>query len=65
MDRVDGIVLGLVAMADLTLLAYLRRRRARALRLERMWRSLTLAIRKETAAPLNDIRTRWGRRLTI
>ena len=61
MNAVDGTVLILLALADITFLAYLRRRRARALRMQRMWRSLALAIRRESSGPLAGIRGRWAR----
>jgi hypothetical protein len=48
---VDGIVVGLLAIADIAFLAHLRRRRARALRIRRMWRSLALAVRRANSDP--------------
>lgn len=50
MDAVDALVFALLAIADIALLVYLRRRRARILRDERMCRTLTLAIRRSAAA---------------
>jgi hypothetical protein len=46
MDWVDFTVLAGLAAADLLLLAYFRRRRQRALRLERVQQSLVLAVRE-------------------
>ena|ERR1035438_5559008 len=45
----DAVVLLLLAVADICLLAYLRQRRARSIRAERMTRSLRLHIRGELA----------------
>ena len=50
MNAVDGMVLALLALADITLIVHLRRRRARTMRVNRMYRSLTLAVRRELAA---------------
>jgi len=47
--NVDLMVLVLLALADVCLIAYLRRRRARCMRLDRMTRSLQLHIRGELA----------------
>ena len=49
MNVVDVIVLLLMAFADICLIAHLRRRRARYVRLERMNRSLEMHLRKELA----------------
>jgi hypothetical protein len=49
MNVVDAMVLLLLAFADICLLVYLRRRRARMLRLDRMSRSLELHIRRQLA----------------
>ena len=43
---VDAIVLGLLAIADLALITYLRRRRRAGQRKERMMRSLVFAVRR-------------------
>ena len=45
--NVDVVVMVLLAMADTCLLVYLRRRRARCVRLDRMNRSLQLHLRRE------------------
>lgn len=50
MNRVDGVVLALLALADLAILVYLRRRRARRLRVRRMYRNLAYAIRAGNAS---------------
>lgn len=47
MNVVDAIVLGLLAVGDLAFIAHLRRRRSKAVRTERMSRSLELALRRE------------------
>jgi hypothetical protein len=47
MDAVDATVLVLLAMADFSLIAYLRLHRNRKMRLRRMYRSLLLAVRRE------------------
>ena len=47
MDAIDGVVLSLLAVADIFLIAYLRRRRSRAIRVQRMYRSLRQAVRRE------------------
>ena len=49
MDAVDTLVLTLLAAADICLMVYLRRRRSRRLRVERMYRSLTMAVRRQLA----------------
>jgi len=49
MNAVDAMVLTLLALADITLLVHLRRRRARMLRVKRMYHSLTLSVRRELA----------------
>lgn len=60
MNGVDALVLALIAMADLALIAYLRQRRARALKLRRMDRCLTWAVRRELAhPPVPRNRKRW------
>jgi hypothetical protein len=43
----DGVMLGMLAVADLTLLAHRRLRQGRRLRLERMMASLCMAVRLE------------------
>jgi hypothetical protein len=50
MDGVDVTVLALLALGDICLLVQLRRRRARRLRIERMYYRLALAVRRELAA---------------
>jgi hypothetical protein len=47
MNVSDVMVLMLLAIADICLIAYLRRRRARAIRMDRMSRSLQIHIRSE------------------
>jgi len=47
MNVADVIVLLLLAAADICLIAYLRRKRARNIRMDRMTRSLQLHIRSE------------------
>ena len=42
-----GVMLGMLAVADLTLLAHMRLRQGRRLRMERMMASLYLAVRLE------------------
>ena len=49
MNAVDAMVLALLALADIALLIHIRRRRARGLRVRRMDRALTLAVRRELA----------------
>jgi hypothetical protein len=49
MDFADIMVLVLWAAADICLIAHLRRRRARYMRMDRMTRSLELHIRRELA----------------
>lgn len=63
MNAVDTLVLALIAMADLALIAYLRQRRARALKQRRMDRCLTWAVRRELAnLPAPRPRARWTAR---
>ena len=47
MNYADVMVMTLMVAADVCLLAYLRRRRARCIRFDRMTRSLQLHIRSE------------------
>jgi hypothetical protein len=55
----DAIVLALVALGDLALLIHMRRRRSRRVRVERLWRSLSLAIwRENQATPVGAFRTK-------
>jgi hypothetical protein len=63
MNTVDGVVLSLLALADLGILVYLRRRRARLLRVRRMYRSLSWAIRRDNAATLSTRRLHAAPRL--
>jgi hypothetical protein len=42
-----GVMLGMLAVADLTLLAHLRLRQGRRFRMERMMASLCMAVRLE------------------
>ena len=46
----DALILALVALADLAVLVYLRRRHRRRERARRMMRSLQLAISREIAS---------------
>jgi len=50
MNVADVLVLILMAGADICLLVYLRRKRARCIRIDRMTRSLALHIRSEIAS---------------
>jgi hypothetical protein len=50
----DALILALVALADLAVLVYLRRRHRRRERARRMMRSLQFAIRREIA--VTDLR---------
>ena len=50
MNAIDVTVLALLAAADVCLIAFLRRRRARYLRMDRMARSLELHIRRELSS---------------
>jgi hypothetical protein len=43
----DGVMLGMLAVADLTLLAHLRLRQGRRVRMERMMACLCMAVRLE------------------
>ncbi len=43
----DGVMLGMLAMADFALLAHFRLRHGRRLRMERMMASLYMAVRLE------------------
>jgi hypothetical protein len=56
MDAVDAMVFALLALADITLLIHLRLRRARALRVKRMYHTLTLAVRRELAGDAPESR---------
>jgi hypothetical protein len=49
MDAVDFMVFALLAVADICLIVHLRRRRARILRVRRMYYTLALAVRRELA----------------
>jgi hypothetical protein len=49
MDAVDVMVFALLALADICLIIHLRRRRARILRVRRMYHTLALAVRRELA----------------
>lgn len=46
MDAIDGLILALLAMADIALMVHLRRSRGRRVREERMMRSLTIALQR-------------------
>ena len=50
MNVVDALVFALLALADLSLIVHLRRARMKRLRIERMMRSLKLAVQRENAA---------------
>jgi hypothetical protein len=65
MNAVDAMVLALLALADITLIIHLRRRRARKMRVEHMYHTLTLAVRRELAVgtvPVHQAaaRKRWA-----
>ncbi|HTS62517.1 MAG TPA: hypothetical protein VMH28_10860 [Candidatus Acidoferrales bacterium] len=45
--NIDAVVLGLIAMADLALIAHLRQRRRTAMKEDRVMRSLVLAVQRE------------------
>jgi len=49
MDAVDAMVFALLALADIILFIHLRRRRARMMRVKRMYHTLTLSVRRELA----------------
>jgi hypothetical protein len=56
----DGIVIALVALADLGLLVYLRRRRGRRIREARMMQGLRFAIHREANVQSPAMRrNRW------
>jgi hypothetical protein len=48
--NVDALVLALLAVGDLLILVEIRRWRSRRLRVQRMYRSLSFAVRREIAA---------------
>jgi hypothetical protein len=58
MSFADVMVLMLLAAADICLIAYLRRRHARHLRMDRMSRSLQLHIRSELTSESAPTRRR-------
>ena len=51
----DALIFALVALADLAVLVWLRRRHGRRERERRMMRSLQLAIRREIRRPLSRV----------
>jgi hypothetical protein len=51
----DGFILALLAAADIAFLAWLRRRRARRLRVEHMYFLLQLHMRRENGAQRHSI----------
>ena len=59
MHVADALLLLLLALADVALMVYLRRARARRLRQERMNRSLQLAIRRELGTQRLTPRRYW------
>jgi hypothetical protein len=65
MNAVDAMVFALLALADITLMVHLRRRRARTLRVKKMYHTLTLAVRRElaVAAPVSKVPARKQRAL--
>lgn len=65
MGAPDAIVLGLLAVADMALLGYLRRRRSKAHRLRRMWKSLDLAIRRDNNSAPQNRRSMFGVNLNL
>ena len=50
MGAADAILFALLALAEVTLMIHLHRRRQRLARVARMMRSLRIAVRKETSA---------------
>jgi hypothetical protein len=52
--KADAMIFALVALVDLALLVYLRRRHGRRERARRLTRSLQLAVRRETTQPLSQ-----------
>ena len=53
--QADALIFALVALVDLALLVYLRRRHGRRERGRRLVRSLRLAIRREIRRPLSRV----------
>jgi len=52
MDQWDALLLAILAAADLVALLYVRRRRARRKRMERMSQLLAEAVRREAQTPV-------------
>lgn len=63
MNIIDGLALGLLAIADLAFIVYLRRRHHRAEQTERVQRSLEFAIRRELDLESHPARRRQLRRV--
>ena len=59
--NVDAVVLGMIAIADLFLIAHLRQRRRNAMRQERVIRSLALAIRRENGEIVIPKKWPWAK----
>jgi hypothetical protein len=58
MDVVDALLFALLAAVDMAVIVYLRTRRARRLREERMARVLAEAVRRELRTPARQPRVR-------
>lgn len=59
MNGVDALVLALLAVGDLALIVHFRRARMKRLQIERMMRSLQLAVERENAAAPAMPHRRW------
>jgi hypothetical protein len=55
-DGADALLFGLLTIGDIMLIAYLRRRRRRLAKAERMMDSLRLAIKLDLASPPAKLR---------
>ena len=58
MDAVNALVLAFLALADLALIAHLRRMRLQRVQVGRMMRSLKLALKREACAATSVPRKR-------
>jgi hypothetical protein len=58
MNAVDALVLAFLALADLALIAHLRRERLKRMQVGRMVRSLKLALQREALAAASVPRKR-------
>jgi len=63
MNGVDALLFSLLALADIALIVHLRRRRTRQMRLARMYRSLKVAVRRETETRVAKAPVREERRV--